>query len=791
MGLQELGTMRKLFVLPIIFLAVMAFTSAATERNFSANLAAETSQGSNGGGQRWVQTFTLGQTGTGNNPMMITNISVAMNATYQGIINFTIQGVNASGSADGNVLAFGIWNTSATGVHSGFTNITFLNRTVLQGSTKYALVNEGGIATLITAQNQGYTGGNITIGQAVQPESVRFMVWGQNNTLFVRTGQAANLSGTPTINATLYGFTVVAFQNVTYFVWNSTGALVNVSTRLVAGSNVSTHTLAIANLVPFQTYTYNPLGCPASLALANCSFGGNFTFFTAFTDNNATYNATTYETAHETFVVNISVGSTSVSSASLWYNGTEYSGATVTQSGTDYIISQDIDIPASPGTKNWFFSLLFGSGVSANTTVRTQTVTAINFSICGAAPFTIPYANISFRNETALAQTINATISSTWIYYIGEGTVNKTYSFTNTTENQKYSFCFSPSSLGVTVLGTIAYANSESTQRIRTINGDTLTNTTTQYILYLLPSTLGIFTRYQTVNAAGGVISGVFAQVSKSIGGTPTIIASGFTDSSGLIAFFLNPDDTYDYSFSKSGFTTVSFSLIPNSLDTYVITMGGGTTGITNGTQISQNLSYVFLPSNLTLQNGTNYTFSFNVSSSRALTFSSFNITNSSGGQLGFTSGSGVGILSLNVNTGNDTFIYGYGTIGEGTERFTIVHLWQINKDFIGDYSIQRQLGLFSQYNFSAFTRILLFLVFLIGIMIYVSRNETIDTSESKMVIVLAIVWIASIFHFLDIGLTVTASGAIGSIAENASQYGIAILTSAAAMALILRRVFT
>lgn len=643
-------------------------------------------------------------------------------------------------------------------------------RITLSWSGIGAYINATDLTTRV--QSNGFTWINGSEGEAgAIDNSTRF-----SNVVSL---EAYNLSEIPLVNTTLY-------------IWNNSGSVVYRNATTASGIRGSPNITLPFGGIPFlNNYRWNILAC-RNASVPYCEFqSSNFSFLYGLDVNNQSYNTSSYETSSESFNLNITIYNSSIDSGLFVYNNVSYQ-ATVTQiGGGNYTLERTIDIPTEISQGLWYFILSLSDSTNLTLPTSQQNVSSINLSICGASPFTVPYVNFSFKNETSLLQSVNATISSSWTYYLGSGSVNKTYSFSNTTETSRYTFCFSPTHKNVIVDASIAYANSESPQRTFGLQQTSLTNSTTNYILYLLPSSLGIYTRYQTINTVGTSIPGVFAQVTKLISGTPTIMASGLTDSSGLIAFFLNPEETYSYSFSKSGFETETFSLMPNSLDTYFVTMGGGGTGITNGTQISQNLSYYFLPSNLSLQNGTNYTFVFGVNSSRTLTTVSLNLTNSSGSQLAFLNRLGQGNVSTSLNTGNNTFIYGYASVSDGTETFTIVHIWQVNNDFIGDYSINRQLGLFSQYSFSAFTRIVLFLILLIGIMIFVSRNETLDTSESKIMIVILVTWMASYFHFLDIGLTVTASGTIGTLAENASQYGIAIVTSAAGLGLIFRRMWT
>ena len=102
-----------------------------------------------------------------------------------------------------------------------------------------------------------------------------------------------------------------------------------------------------------------------------------------------------------------------------------------------------------------------------------------------------------------------------------------------------------------------------------------------------------------------------------------------------------------------------------------------------------------------------------------------------------------------------------------------------------------RQLTLFLQYNFTNFIRIIIILASIIGIIIFMSAGEITDTSESKIMVALLLVWAFSLIGWLDTGLIVSSTNAnINTLGQFSSQYGIAILSSAAGAFFILRRIF-
>ena len=500
------------------------------------------------------------------------------------------------------------------------------------------------------------------------------------------------------------------------------------------------------------------------------------------------FNTSAFETSTQTFTINISANSTP-SIASLIYSGTIFSSAIVTANSGFFNISRSINIPTSIGVKSFRFNFTVNS-TEINTNSKNQTVNTINLTLCGVAPQNVPYINLTFKNETVNQESLNATIISTWIYSLSSvGDVNKTLSFSNASENILYSFCFNPSNRTINIDSTINYNNGQSQQRIFSLV-TTLTNLTLSQVLYLLPTTLGLFSPFQVVDNIGNPLSNVRGLITRILGVSTITISSAFTDDSGFVSYFLNPEVTYIGSFSKTGFTTETFSFTPTA-DTRTVILGGGTGVIANGTSILTNTTYTITPANRTLTNGTDYLFSFDVSSSQAITFISMNITSNGTSHL-FVSNAGDGLISGIVNTGENRSFVGYFVMKTSEETFSLASIWIIDQTFIGDYSLFKQMVLFNEYEFSDFIRLLITLVFIIGMMIFVNNIGISDDSESKIAIALLLVWAFSIVGWLDTGIIFSSTNTnIQTLAQFSNQFGIAILSTGAGTYFILRRIFT
>ena len=583
--------------------------------------------------------------------------------------------------------------------------------------------------------------------------------------------------------------------NATLLLYDSVTNLFNSTVNIMDTTDNST-TFNITS-IPIGNYLWNVEMCGTNntggvdyCRVAASNFTLNIQGFTIFQNFSNNF---TYETASETYQDNITlkVGET-ISSVDLIYNGTVNAGTSTLITGQNFTLQATIDIPVSAvgQTTQWFWNVSFVGGGTQNTTPVTQPVGAINLSIFGEFAASLPYINFTFTNETVAQEDISATASTTWTYFLGSGGVTKTLQFTNSSENLNYSFSFAPQNRTLFTDLTFDYNNGGSQQRRFQPSRLTLTNLTLSQVLFLLPTSNGIFQQFVTQDLIGNTVQQVGFVINRSIGGVNSEIASGTTDDSGFAQIFLNPDFNYDALFTKTGFIDNPFSFSPSAQLRTVI-MGTSSTA-TNGSTIIINTNLTITPANSSLLNQTDYLFSFNVSSVQDITLITMNITNLSGYQVGFQTNSGVGFISQTINTGSNTTFIGefiYST-GDGNETITYNRRWQINNNFIGDYSLFRQLTLYMSYGFSDFIRIFIVLSLIISVLIFMSTGEVIDSSESKVVVAVLLVWAFSVVGWLDTGLGVTG-GNIGALSALSNQYGIAILTTGGGVYFVFRKLLT
>lgn len=439
-----------------------------------------------------------------------------------------------------------------------------------------------------------------------------------------------------------------------YLVFNHTGVL-NATNR--TNNFATTVNSYLASCVRVAGVCYVPLsftsGTFGVIQYASLLFSNE-----GIINNSASYNTTSYESAYETFIQNISYDSASYSLAAyLIYNGTSY---TVPQigSGNTLLFSKALDIPlvTAPVVKNVYWSFALTNATSTiyyNTTTQTQGVGQINFTLCGAAPQNNPYINFTFKNETAGQETTRASIISSWTYWLGSGSVTESYTLTNASENPSYAFCFTPANRTLQVIPSVQYANSVSVTRNYAPGTISLSNQTSNTVLFLLPTVDGIYVTFQVVSGSLLPLSGVNVNItSATFGG----IESKTTSDAGAVTFFLNPNTAYTLCASKTGYSTYC------TTDTFTessYTIQLGTLNISSNNDYNRGIAYSILPTVGQLNNNTNYNFQLNLTSSYwSLTSFGFYLTN---GTDIFSSASSTdsagGSASVTMNTGTNKTI--------------------------------------------------------------------------------------------------------------------------------------
>ena len=323
---------------------------------------------------------------------------------------------------------------------------------------------------------------------------------------------------------------------------------------------------------------------------------------TGITENNQSYTPFNFETQSSAFSINITYDDNiyTSSSANLIYNGTSYT-STKTGSNSNYLFSKTIDLPlVNYPTENrsfyWNISLTNSSGTySFLSNTYYQVVNRTYLYICNLT-YNVPYVNFTFQDESALT-TMNASVDeSTWSYYLGLGSVMRTYSFINVSMNPSYAFCYNPSYKTVnTVLQYLKYSATGYPQRQYYYNS-TYSNTTTNTNLGLLASANGIYTSIQTLKGAGNPLSGVLVVAERFYGGSYLTVGTGITDEAGIVTFWVNPNYPLRLTATKVGYPQTQVTINPSQTQ-YSLYMGT-TSGNTTYSMSTNGLRWTIFPAN-------------------------------------------------------------------------------------------------------------------------------------------------------------------------------------------------
>lgn len=680
-----------------------------------------------------AQTFTIGTVGS-NQSFILTSVSLFARATtVNNNLTLTIRETNSTGYPVGNNLTSlnKLYNqTNATWIAFNFTS----NITLTRG-TKYAIhltFLDGNPANWQNNTN-GYGGGNVFYSQ---DNGTTWLNQSNLDWIFRVYGNlGANISiillspsNNSVISSDIVNLVASAnpsngnLTNATFFLWNSTGTLIGLNRTTVTGTTTNTTNASFSGISNNgSSFKWNTLFCSRNNSgFSLCNFAAsNFTFRIGSQEITNISNLTTYETESQSFFVNFSSPLALIPvSADLLYGDSSYTGTITQTSANNYNLSALIDIPIGAGSKTWLFSVTYGNGNMQNLSSHTQVVAPINLTLCSSDPQNIAYYNLSFKNETAAQQNVPAILSSSWSYWLGSGTSNKTLTFINSTENFAYTFCFSPGNKTVTTSYSLIYDNAESQQRTYAANDEEITNSTTQKILYLLPTSEGIFVTFQVINVAEQAVSGALINVTRTSDGVN--VGASLTDAAGSATFFLDPDVSYTFVVTAEGYEDFTTTITPTQTS-YTITLGSGASQQAN--DYSQGISYVIKPTDRVLNNDTTYNFNFTLSSSFWEVDSfGFILKNRTTILASTSQASNGGTVSVNLNTGDQQFIimeYFWIIDGNYTNATTTWSVYRLTDDqfsvmrFFTDLRAYTSQGIFG-LNQTSMTIIVFIIIFFI-----------------------------------------------------------------------------
>lgn len=585
------------------------------------------------------------------------------------LINMYIGKISSGtpGNYGGDMDEFGIWNRTLTAaevvsLYNGGAGLTYNNDTIVvvpSGITVSLQYPTGGLKSNKTTLNFNAsitpTGDNLTL------YNFTVSVWNGASSLFAREVNT-------TINTTTQANISIPIGSLVTgnYIWNTyacgynlTGTLCSYATNITFEIDTTPPTITLES--PNGTlFTQN---IPYNITLSAVSTDTNLqtcwyssttnTTPTAYTCNSPTlvriasdgyYNLTVgandstgngYSTTSQfflnkwnssafianpstegdtqTYYLNLTATKLTNATARVVFGGLSYNLDELTSNGTFKTFSVNVTVPEVTTTDNFVFdntTAFFQMNSEFNSTKNTSLqIYNEKFQFCNST-VNKTYLNFTFQDESDFS-TLNATLDFFSVSYVASGKSNThTYSFSNTSGlNYAYAFCYYPPHETISATTSVKYASPGFPQRTFD-DVFTLTNSTTNKILYLLGTTDGLYVTFQTTTGVGNQITGVFISVNRTDIG---FIGSQFTDESGTATFWLNPNFPHIVTASKAGYDTVTLSITP-SQSQYTIVLGGQS--VTNTVVDStKGIAWDIKPASRYLLNDTTYQFNLTLSS--------------------------------------------------------------------------------------------------------------------------------------------------------------------------------
>ena len=406
---------------------------------------------------------------------------------------------------------------------------------------------------------------------------------------------------------------------------------------------------------------------------------------------------------------------------------------------------------SATGTGTYFYNTTF-SGLSGNQFFVNATHIDINGQTANST--TVTFDSIQVEDCTAGFPAINFTIrdelnnskvrgDSTAVFDYN-GTV-KNFQFTKSFTNQdNFSICIFPARESLLVDYEITYEATAYPQRVSTVSDIVLSNATRLTDILLLRTVDGIFATFRIIDTFQNPLSGVTSSFAKA----GTTIETRDTDDAGIVSFFVNPDTTYIFTFIKAGFSTSTNSLRVTTADIITITLESEAPE--QVTSFATGISYFFQPQNKILNNNTDITFSFNMTSSFwNITGCTLRLKNTSQelaqGDCQFNgSQSNVSII---FNTGNQSIIIAEAEYElNGTTNNTVSNSYRVEFVFTGQFSLKNFLDDISSFSAGAFDDFNRFLIAILFTLLVVGGISLASSDFREPVILIPITWIMVAF---------------------------------------------
>ena len=369
------------------------------------------------------------------------------------------------------------------------------------------------------------------------------------------------------------------------------------------------------------------------------------------------------------------------------------------------------------------------------------------------------------------------------------GTV-KNFQFTKTFTNQdNFSICIFPARETIIADYQITYEASGFPQRVATVSDITLNNITKLTNLLLLRTVDGIFATFRIIDSFQNPLSGVTASFAKA----GVTIETRLTDDAGIVSFFVNPDTTYVFTFTKTGFRTSTNSLRITTGDIITITLESEVEE--QVASFATGISYFFYPQNQMLNNDTDFNFRFNLTSTFwNITGCTLRLKNASEelaqGNCQFNkSQSNVSII---FNTGNQSIIIAEAEWEiNGTFNSTAIYSYRVENVFVGASSLKNfldDISSFSEAGFNDFNRFLIAILIILFVVGGLSLKST-DFREPEILIPVTWLMVAFFSYLGWMNIPLDTIPQVRGLPEDwLNRWNVFILTSLLGGAYLIRK---
>jgi hypothetical protein len=347
--------------------------------------------------------------------------------------------------------------------------------------------------------------------------------------------------------------------NTSYYVnWSAIkdGAFYDLTMTMLNNNTISTSDNHIDNNESyfFHYYGNNP-GQHMSYYCVNCWYNDteilktkDVTYYDEITQG---YESNVIEgdsTTFSLYMENITYGSGNYS-ANLSWNGTDYTG-TKTVSGNDINFTYALTVPNVPGdtSVNFYWSYQTEDETTTTTTL-TQNISNVNITNCTGGGTV--FAMFHYLNEETNVSLQNVSVEVT---FETEDYGDFTFELTNVVNNT--SFCFNPSTAVITTDMSMGYDRDDFGKRYYFLDDAILSNTVTNYYLFLLNESSSYNTTFTIEDQDGNYFEGARLSVMKSDAfSSYYTVAMGITDGDGQTKLAIDWNEYYKFNVVKEGIT--------------------------------------------------------------------------------------------------------------------------------------------------------------------------------------------------------------------------------------------